>query len=70
MSKPKRAFIVTSHNNAGAGWLVDLQIGGETYERLAFRTLDSARKYVATIVNVNKRVRFTKVTDTHYTYHG
>lgn len=67
----KNEFAIYSHNHAGAGWLVEHRInGGETLDRLAFRTLDSARKYVASIVKVNKRVRFTKQSDTHYTYIG
>lgn len=67
MAKQKIKFDISSHNEPGAGWAVTTD-DGATREVKAFRTLDGARKYVATVVNVNKRVRFTKHTDTHYTY--
>lgn len=35
---------------------------------LAFRTLAGARQYIASVVQVDKRVRMTKQADDHYTY--
>jgi hypothetical protein len=35
---------------------------------LAFRTLAHARTYIASVVQIEKRVRLVKHSDTYYTY--
>ena len=75
---PTHSFSVTETAQPGGGWLVhhtsstpmpsdpfaDPQRG--TY--LAFRTLAHARTYIASIVQIEKRVRLVKHSETHYTY--
>ena len=68
--------VLTPHE--GGGWLVhrtsdqpmpdhpftDPSIG----VTFAFRTFNHARNYIATVVKVDKRVRLTKLSDSHYVY--
>lgn len=62
---------ITKTSHAGGGWLVQEwhhEAGKAVETYYAFRTLDAARNYVADIVKVDKRVRFTKNNDESYTY--
>lgn len=59
----------------GGGWIVKATpvVRAVTDEAIrptlySFRTLDAARRFIAHNSNVVKRVRLTKVKDTHYTY--
>jgi hypothetical protein len=71
-------FTISKTEKVGGGWLVEAKhtvYTGETAAESpagvwAFRTLDHARKFIGTVVQVDKRVRMTKVTDSLYTYKG
>lgn len=60
-------WFITKTDHPGGAWLVREQ-SPEAERILAFRTLDASREYVASVVRINQRVRFTKMSETQYTY--
>ena len=65
-----RLWSITATRATGGGWLLVKQDEGADPERLAFRTLDAAREFVKENLKLDKRVRFTKHSDSHYSYKG
>lgn len=66
-----RTWEIRKTEEQGGGWLVArTEPEAETPSLYAFRTLDSARNYVASVVQVEKRIRFSKHSDAHYSYRG
>ena len=66
-----RTWEIKKTEEQGGGWLV-IRTESDSWSPAlyAFRTLDSARNYVASVVQVEKRVRFSKHSDAHYSYRG
>jgi hypothetical protein len=70
-------WAITKTDETGGGWLVNQttikasaleNVPSVETKALAFTTLDRARNYVAKVTNVDKRVRFTKLSDNEFTY--
>jgi hypothetical protein len=60
-------FTVMRTELPGGAWMMEWRnTQGTTL--LAFTTLDNARRYIAQVTNVDKRVRMTKHSDAYYTY--
>ena len=60
-------WFITKTEQPGGAWVVREQ-SSEAERVMAFRTLDGARQYVAGVVRISQRVRFTKLSETQYTY--
>lgn len=65
-----RTWEIKKTEEPGGGWLLIQNDPSGLSLVYAFRTLDSARNYVASVVQVEKRVRFTKLSDSQYSYRG
>jgi hypothetical protein len=63
-------FVIQQTQMKGGGWMLEWKNSGGT-SLFAFTTLDNARRYVAEVTGVDKRVRLTKHSSVCYSYrHG
>jgi hypothetical protein len=67
-------WTITKHQAPGGAWMVmRVESHGENwnpdFSASAFTTLSHARRSIVDELRLSKRVRMTKHSDTHYTYH-